>query len=95
MLEGKFVSDNVSNLSRRNISEADYSLLSNCLKFVPTANEIHRAKLKTELEEYGTKLWHMWNFRNNEKPLPYQKFRPKSTFNLKNKDTVTETYLNI
>ena len=37
----------------------------------------------------------MWNFRNNENPFPYQKFRPKSTFNLKNKDTVTETYLNI
>ena len=35
----------------------------------------------------------MWHFRNNEKPFPYQKFRPKSTFNLRNKDTVIETYL--
>ena len=35
----------------------------------------------------------MWHFRNNEKPFPYEKFRPKSTFNLRNKDTVIETYL--
>ena len=35
----------------------------------------------------------MWHFRNTEKPFPYQKFRPKSTFNLRNKDTVIETYL--
>ena len=34
----------------------------------------------------------MWHFRNNEKPFPYEKFRPKSTFNLRNKDTVIETY---
>ena len=35
----------------------------------------------------------MWHFRNNEKPFPYEKFRPKSTFNPRNKDTVIETYL--
>ena len=35
----------------------------------------------------------MWHFRNDEKPFPYEKFRPKSTFNLRNKDTVVETYL--
>ena len=30
---------------------------------------------------------------NDEKPFPYEKFRPKSTFNLRNKDTVIEAYL--
>ena len=35
----------------------------------------------------------MWHFRNDEKPFPYQKFRPKLTFNPRNKDTVIETYL--
>ena len=35
----------------------------------------------------------MWHFRNDEKPFPYEKFRPKSTFNLRNKDTVIESYL--
>ena len=92
-LEGKFVSSNVINLSRRNLSEAEISLLSKGLKFVPTANKIDRAKLKTELEEYGRKLRLMWHFRNDEKPFSYEKFRPKSTFNPRNKDTVVETYL--
>ena len=35
----------------------------------------------------------MWHFRNDEKPFPYEKFRPKSTFNPRNKDTVIESYL--
>ena len=35
----------------------------------------------------------MWHFRNNEKPFPYEKFRLKSTFNPRNKDTVIETSL--
>ena len=55
-LEGKFVSSNVINLSRRNLSEAEISLLHESLKFVPTVNKIDRTKLKTELEEYGRKL---------------------------------------
>ena len=46
-LESKFASSNVINLSRRNLSEAEISLLSKCLKFVPTANKIDIAKLKT------------------------------------------------
>ena len=29
---------------------------------------------------------------NNERPLSYEKFRPKSAFNPRNKDTVIETY---
>ena len=43
-LESKFVSSNVINLSRRNLSEAEISLLSKGLKFVPTADKIVRAK---------------------------------------------------
>ena len=61
-LEGKFVSKNVFNLSRRNLSPPEISLLSKGLKFVPSANKIDRAKLKRELEEYGRKLRLMWLF---------------------------------
>ena len=43
-LEGKFVSSNVINLSRRNLSEAEISLLPMGLKFVPTVNKIDRAR---------------------------------------------------
>ena len=56
-------------------------------------DEIDRAKLKTELEEYGRKIRLMWHFRNDRKPFPYEKFKPKSTFNPRNKDTAIETYL--
>ena len=55
-LEGKFVSKNVINLARRNLSTYEISLRSKGLKFVPRANKINRAKLKTELEGYERKL---------------------------------------
>ena len=48
--EGKFVSKSVINLSRRNLSSAEISLLSKELKFAPTANKIVQEKLKRELE---------------------------------------------
>ena len=35
----------------------------------------------------------MQHFRNDEKPFPYERSRPKSTFNLRNKDAAIETYL--
>ena len=35
----------------------------------------------------------MWHFRNGEPTFSTDKFRPKSSFNLRNKDTITETYL--
>ena len=92
-LEGKIVSKNVINLSRRNLSSAEISLLSKGLKFVPTANKIDQAKLKRELEEYGRKLRLMWHFRNDERPFSQERFKPKSTFNPRNKDAVIETYL--
>ena len=41
-LEGKFVSKNVINLSRRNLSASVISLLSKGLKFVSTVNKIDR-----------------------------------------------------
>ena len=68
-LEGKFVSKKVINLSRRNLSSAEISLLSKGSKFVLTANKIGQAKLKRKLKEYGRKLRLMWHFRNDNKPF--------------------------
>ena len=65
-LEEKFISKSNINLSKRNLSRSEISLLSKGLKFVPSANKIDRAKLKRELEEYGTKLSLIWHFRNDE-----------------------------
>ena len=67
ILEGKLVSRNVVNLLRRNLSASEISLLSKGLNFVPTANKIDLAKLKTDLQEYGRKLRLMLHFRNDER----------------------------
>ena len=83
-LEGKFVSKNVIDFSRRNLSAYEVLLLSKCLKLVPTANKIDRANLKKELEKYGRTLRLMWHFRNDEPPFAADKFRPKSSFNPRN-----------
>ena len=47
-LQGNFVSKNVANLSRRNLTVSEISLLSKGLTFVPTSNTIDKAKLKIE-----------------------------------------------
>ena len=93
-LEAMFVSKNVINLSQRQLTKSEISLLSKGLKFVPTPNRIDKAKLKQELEVFGRKLRLMWHFRNDERIFDCNtKFRPKSTFNPKNKDVIIETYL--
>ena len=68
-------------------------LLSKGLKFSPTANKSDQVKLKRELEEYGRKLRLMWYFRNDERSFSQVLFKPRSTFNPRNKDAVTEAYL--
>ena len=55
-LKGSFVSKNVVNLSKRNLTYAEISLLSKGLNFVPTCNNIDKAKLKMELEAFGRML---------------------------------------
>ena len=88
-LEGK----NVINLSRRNLSASEISLLSKGLKFVHTANKIDCAKLKAELKEYRRKLWLVWHFRNDERSFAASTFRAKPSFDPTNKDIIIETYL--
>ena len=83
-LEGKFASKNVINLSQRQLTKSEISLLSKGLKFVPTPNTIDKAKLKQELEVFWRKLRLMWHFRNDGRIFDCDtKFRPKSTFNSK------------
>ena len=65
-LEGKFVSSNAINLSRKHISESEICLLFKGLKFVLTVNKADRVKLKMELKEYWRKLRLMWHLRKDE-----------------------------
>ena len=84
-LEGKLVSKNVINLSRRNLSTSEISLLSKGLKFVATAHKTDHAKLKIELEEDGRRLWLMWHFRNDERSFAADRFRPLTILQRKNR----------
>ena len=92
-LIGKFVSPNVLNLSKRQLSEADVSLLSKGLKFVPTPKFVNKAILKEEIEKFGRIVGLKWHFRNEEPTSSFNLFRPKSKFNPKGKDAAIEMYL--
>ena len=60
---------------------------------MPTTIKIDRAKMKAELEEYGRKLRLIWHFRNDEQSRVADRFRPKSSFNPRNKNVMIETHL--
>ena len=78
------------NLSRRNLTGFEISLLSKGLNFDPTSNKIDKAKLETELDALGRILRIKWHFRKIENEFDLDKFKPKSTFNPRNKDAATE-----
>ena len=78
------------NLSRRNLTGSEISLLSKGLNFVRTSNKIDKAKLETELDALGRILRIKWHFRKKENEFDLDKFKPKSTFNPRNKDAATE-----
>ena len=60
---------------------------------MPIHNKIDKTKLKQKSKGFRRKFKLMWRFRNVERISDYnEKFRPKSTFNPKNKDVVIETY---
>ena len=56
----------MSNLSLRQLTKSEISLLSRGLKFMPTPKRIDQAKLKQEVEILGRQLILSWHFRNDE-----------------------------
>ena len=81
-LIGRFVSGSVVNLSRRELSKEDISLLSKGLKFSPTPTDIDKSQLKSDIEAYKRKMRLKWFFRNEEKEddTDENNFRIKSTW---------------
>ena len=65
-MKGKFVSENVINLSKRDLSENEISLFSKGLNFIPTCNKVDVARLKLELELFGRMLRLKWHFRDDK-----------------------------
>ena len=92
-LKDKFVSKNFVNLSKQKLFKSEVSLLSKGLKFISASNTIDKAKLKIELEAFGRMLRLKWFFRDDEKEFNPDKFKPKSTFNPRNRDDAIEIYL--
>ena len=92
-LQGNSVSKNVVNLSKRNFTDAEISLLSKGLNFVPTCNNIGKGKLKMKFVAFGRMLRSKWQFCNENKDIHRDMFKPKSMFNPRNKDAAIELYL--
>ena len=92
-LHGNFVSKNVVNLSRRNLTGSEISLLPKALNFVLTFNTIDKAKLKMKLEALVRILRLKWHFRNEENEFDLDQFKPKSTFNPCIKNAAIEVYM--
>ena len=93
MLKGNFVSKNIVNLFERNLNHAEISLLSKGLNFVPTCNNVDKAKLKMELEAFGRMLRLKLHFRNENKDVHRAMFKPRPKFNPRNEDAAIELYL--
>ena len=92
-LKGSFVRKNVVNLSKWNLNDAEISLLWKGVNFFPTCNNIDKAKFKMELDAFGKMLRLKWHFRNENKDIHRDMFKPKSKFNTRNKDAAIELYL--
>ena len=99
-LIGRFVSGSVVNLSWRELSEEDVSLLSKGLKFSPTPTDIDKAQLKADIEEFKRRMRLRWYFRNNEDDSftddnSNDHFRTKSTWQPPKDDPLLENYLSL
>ena len=93
-LKVKFVSKNVINLAKRNLTENEISFLSKGFNFIPTCNKVDAAMLKLELEQFGGILRLKWHFRNEKRNVPINPFKTKSTLiHPRNKDAAIEIYL--
>ena len=96
-LTGRFVSGNMVNLSRKELSAEDISLLSKGLKFSPTPTDIDKAKLKEDLEAFKRRMRLRWHFRDNEDSFSEDnnenKLRIKSSWQPPKDDPVLENYL--
>ena len=87
------IDTDIVNLSKRNLNDAEISLLSKRLNFVSACNKIYKAKVKMELEAFGRMLCSKWHFRNRNKDIHRDMFKPKTEVNPRNKDADIELYL--
>ena len=63
-LTGSFVSDHVFNLSKKELSAKELSVLEKGLGFAPTPSHINEVDLRRDLWEFSRKMRCKWHFRN-------------------------------
>ena len=91
--KANFVSPNVINLSKRNLTKDEISVLSKGLQFVPTPKHFNKALLREELENFGRKLRLKWFFRDDKRQFNINPFKQKSKFSPRKNDAAIEFYL--
>ena len=75
------LSNNVVNLSERNFTQGEISLLSKGLKFCPTPKELNKSAIKRDLKEFGRKIKCKYHFLSNPKEQErhnFERFKEKS-----------------
>ena len=93
--EGRFVSENVFNLSSRNITEAEIKVFKKGLRFVPTPEKINRWQLKNDFEKFGRNIRLRMHFPNVVTPNFFESppFRIPSNWTPYINDVYLEMYL--
>ena len=80
-------------MPKQSLNDTEISLLLKGLNFVLTCNNIYKAKFKKELEVFGRMLSFKWHFRNENKDIHCDMFKPKSKVNPCNKGGAIEIHL--
>ena len=91
--KANFVSPNAINMSKRNLTKGEMSLLSKGLQFVPTPKHFNKALLREEPENFRRRLRLKWFFHNDEHQFNINPFKQRSKFNPGKNDAAIEFYL--
>ena len=92
------MSDNVVNLSKRTLSQAEVALLFKGLTFSPALSDLDKAKLKDDIEKFKRRMRLKWFFRDepDSKDLSTtNKFKCKSSWSPSVTDTLLDSYLSV
>ena len=63
------------------------------MKYLCCQKDVILFRLQTELETLGRILRLKWHFRNEKNEFDLDQFKPKSSFNPRNKDAAIEIYM--
>ena len=94
-MEGKFLSQNVFNLSDRVLTENEIKVLDKGLNFVPTPEKPDRLQIKNELEKLGRDIKLRMFYQNDLSPSFSEKpaFKVPSSWTPPIRDVQLELYL--